>query len=151
MAGEMETVARFYKGKEMMADTALIRFGVFGDKRGSLIALENGHNLPFDVKRVYYIYGTKEGISRGFHAHRKLRQMLIAVSGSVTIKCEYNGQKKEYRLSQPDEGLLIDGLVWREMHDFSSDCVLLVLADEYYSESDYIRDYETFLKEDGNG
>ena len=135
----------------MTADTALIRLGVIGDRRGSLIALENGHNLPFDVKRVYYIYGTKENVSRGFHAHRKLKQMLIAVSGSVTIKCEYDGRKKEYTLSRPDEGLLIEGLVWREMHDFSSDCVLMVLADEYYSEADYIRDYKAFLKEDGHG
>ena len=146
MAREMEKTARLYQGEKMTADTALIRLGVIGDRRGALIALENGHNLPFDVKRVYYIYGTKEGVSRGFHAHRKLKQMLIAVSGSVTIKCEYNGQKKEYTLSRPDEGLLTEGLVWREMHDFSPDCVLLVLADEYYSESDYIRDYKEFLK-----
>ena len=135
----------------MTANTALIPLQLHGDNRGSLIALENGHNLPFDVKRVYYIYGTKEGITRGFHAHKKLKQMLIAVSGNVTIKCEYNEQKKEYKLSRPDEGLLIEGLVWREMHDFSPDCVLVVLADEYYSESDYIRDYDTFLKENGHG
>ena len=151
LAGEMEKTARLYQGEEMTANTALIPLQLHGDNRGSLIALENGHNLPFDVKRVYYIYGTKEGITRGFHAHKKLKQMLIAVSGNVTIKCEYNEQKKEYKLSRPDEGLLIEGLVWREMHDFSPDCVLVVLADEYYSESDYIRDYDTFLKENGHG
>jgi len=143
----MENSAKQHKGKKMTADTALIRFGVIGDERGSLIALENGHNLPFDVKRVYYIFGTKSGVSRGFHAHRKLKQMLVAVRGNVTIKCEYGKQQKEYTLSRPDEGLLIEGLVWREMHDFSPDCVLVVLADEYYNENDYIRDYETFLKE----
>lgn len=130
----------------MTANTALISLQVHGDDRGSLIALENGHNLPFDVKRVYYIYGTKEGVSRGFHAHKKLKQLLIAVSGRATIKCEYNGSQKEYTLNRPDEGLLIEGLVWREMHDFSNDCVLLVLADEYYNENDYIRDYQTFKK-----
>ena len=130
-----------------MANTALISFKVHGDDRGSLVALEDGHNLPFNVKRVYYIYGTLSDIARGFHAHRKLKQLLIAVSGSVTIKCEYNGVKKEYILSRPDEGLLIEGLVWREMHDFSPDCVLLVLADEYYNEDDYIRDYQTYLQE----
>ena len=135
----------------MTANTALIPLQIHGDDRGSLIALENGHNLPFDVKRVYYIYNTKPDVARGFHAHKKLKQMLIAVSGNVTIKCEYNEQKKEYKLSRPDEGLLIEGLVWREMHDFSPDCVLVVLADEYYSESDYIRDYDTFLKENGHG
>ena len=132
----------------MTANTALISLQVHGDDRGSLIALENGrHNLPFDVKRVYYIYGTKEGVSRGFHAHKKLKQLLIAVSGSAAIKCEYNGSQKEYTLNRPDEGLLIEGLVWREMHDFSPDCVLLVLADDYYNESDYIRDYQMYLKE----
>ena len=129
----------------MTANTALISLQVHGDDRGSLIALENGHNLPFDVKRVYYIYGTKEGVARGFHAHKKLKQMLVAVSGTVTVKCEYNGSQKEYTLNRPDEGLLIEGFVWREMHDFSPDCVLLVLADEYYNEVDYIRDYRRFL------
>ena len=143
----MEKTARLYQGEEMTANTALISLQLHGDNRGSLIALENGHNLPFDVKRVYYIYGTKEGIARGFHAHKKLKQMLIAVSGSVTIKCEYNEQRKEYKLSRPDEGLLIEGLVWREMHDFSPDCVLMVLADEYYNENDYIRDYSEFMAE----
>lgn len=130
----------------MTANTALISLQVHGDDRGSLIALENGHNLPFDVKRVYYIYGTKTDVARGFHAHKKLKQLLIAVSGTVTIKCEYNGQTKEYLLDKPNEGLLIEGFVWREMHAFSNDCVLLVLADEYYNENDYIRDYQTFKK-----
>lgn len=146
LAGEMEKTARFHQGEKMTANTALISLQVHGDDRGSLIALENGLNLPFDVKRVYYIYGTKEGVSRGFHAHKKLKQLLIAVSGRATIKCEYNGSQKEYTLNRPDEGLLIEGLVWREMHAFSNDCVLLVLADEYYNENDYIRDYQTFKK-----
>lgn len=132
----------------MTANVDLIVLKIYGDERGSLVALENGHNLPFDVKRVYYIFGTKEGVSRGFHAHKKLTQLLIAVRGSCRITCEYNNKKEEYILSRPDEGLQIDGLVWREMHDFSSDCVLLVLASDYYSEADYIRDYQTFLNEE---
>ena len=134
-----------------MANTALIPLQIHGDERGSLIALENEKNLPFNIKRVYYIFGTQSWMIRGQHAHKKLKQLLIAVSGSVTIKCEYNNQKKEYTLSRPDEGLLIEGLVWREMYDFSPDCVLVVLADKYYSEADYIRDYKTFLKENENG
>lgn len=124
-------------------------FAVHGDDRGSLIALENGHNLPFDVKRVYYIFNTKAGVSRGFHAHRHLKQVLVAMSGSCRVVCEYGGERREYVLNRQDEGLLIEGLVWREMHDFSSDCVLVVLADDYYDAADYIRDYETFKKEDG--
>lgn len=118
-----------------------------GDDRGSLIALEKGHNLPFDVKRVYYIFGTQEGVSRGFHAHRQLKQLLIAVSGSCRIHCEYDDKTEDYVLNSPDKGLLIDGFVWREMHDFTPDCVLLVLASEYYNEADYIRDYDVFKKE----
>lgn len=132
----------------MMTNVSRLKFTVHGDDRGSLIALENGHNLPFDVKRVYYIFGTKADVSRGFHAHRKLKQLLIAVSGSVTVKPEHNGKIETHLLNRPDEGLLIEGLVWREMHDFSPDCVLTVLADEYYNESDYIRDYTVFKQED---
>ena len=131
----------------MTANVELLPLQVHGDDRGSLIALENGHNLPFDVKRVYYIYGTKAGVPRGFHAHRKLKQLLIAVSGSVTVKTEHDGKTETHLLNRPDEGLLIEGLVWREMHDFSPDCVLVVLADEYYNESDYIRDYNVFKQE----
>lgn len=132
----------------MTANVSLIRFQVHGDDRGSLIALENGHNLPFDVKRVYYIFGTKAGVPRGFHAHRQLKQVLVAMSGSVTVKTEHGGKTETHLLNRPDEGLLIEGLVWREMHDFSPDCVLTVLADEYYNESDYIRDYTVFKQED---
>lgn len=132
----------------MTANTALIPLQIHGDDRGSLIAFENGHNLPFDVKRVYYIYGTQAGVSRGFHAHRKLKQLLIAVSGSVTVKTEHDGKTETHLLNRPDEGLLIEGFVWREMHDFSPDCVLIVLADDYYNEADYIRDYATFKREE---
>lgn len=144
----MEKTAQLHQGEEITVSLELISFKIHGDDRGSLVALENGHNLPFDVKRVYYIYGTKPNVARGFHAHKKLKQLLIAVSGTVTVKCEYNGSQKEYTLNRPDEGLLIEGLVWREMHDFSSDCVLLVLADDYYNEDDYIRDYDVFKQED---
>lgn len=132
----------------MTANVEPLPLQVLGDDRGSLIALENGHNLPFDVKRVYYIYGTKAGVPRGFHAHRKLKQLLIAVSGSVTIKTEHDGKTETHLLNRPDEGLLIEGFVWREMHDFSTDCVLIVLADDYYNEADYIRDYNVFKTED---
>ena len=132
----------------MTANTALISLQVHGDDRGSLIALENGYNLSFDVKRVYYIYGTKEGVSRGFHAHKKLKQLLIAVSGSVEIHCEMHGQKTVYLLDTPDKALVIEGMVWRTMENFSPDCVLMVLADDYYNEDDYVRDYAVFKQED---
>ena len=132
----------------MTAKIALIPLKIHGDDRGSLIALENGHNLPFDVKRVYYMYGTKSGVSRGFHAHKKLKQLLIAVSGSVEIHCEMHGPKTVYLLDAPDKGLLVEGMVWHTMENFSPDCILLVLADDYYDEGDYVRDYVAFKQED---
>ncbi|MFP8921561.1 sugar 3,4-ketoisomerase [Francisella tularensis] len=125
----------------------LLDFKVLGDERGNLISLEQNRNIPFNIKRVYYIYGTKENVRRGFHAHRNLQQVLICVSGSCKILVDNGSEKEVISLKSPDEGLLISGLVWREMFDFSADCVLVVLANEFYNEKDYIRDYKTFLKE----
>ena len=128
---------------------ALIReltFTPHGDSRGQLIAVESLSELvPFAVKRVYYIYDTTPGTIRGKHAHKVLKQVLICLSGACTIECEMpDGSKSEHRLDWPDRGLLIDGLVWRNMKDFSKDAVLLVLASEHYDEADYIRDYDEF-------
>lgn len=125
----------------------VIELKQIGDERGSLIALEENYNVPFDVKRVYYIFGTAEGIRRGNHAHKNLKQLAICVSGSCTFLLHDGRDENHIRLDSPSQGLLIEGLIWREMHDFTSDCVLLVLADDYYKEEDYIRDYDTFKKE----
>lgn len=130
----------------MEAKTELLSFPIHGDSRGSLIALECFEEIPFAIKRIYYIFGTQKNTPRGFHAHKELKQILISVSGSATIHCEQNSCKRKYFLNSPDKGLLIEGLVWREMHDFSPDCVLLVLANQHYDENDYIRSYEEFLK-----
>lgn len=124
----------------------LCTFTVRGDERGSLIALEAEADVPFEVKRVYYIFGTAKGVSRGFHAHRNLKQLLIAVSGKVRIHCELEGRTEEVWLDSPDKGLCIEGLVWREMHDFTPDCVLMVLGSEHYDEGDYIREYAEFRR-----
>ena len=128
----------------MIAQVTPINFKIHGDDRGSLISIEHNIDIPFSVNRTYYIYNTAQSISRGFHAHKKLKQVLIAVSGSVTILCEYKHKKEFYQLNSPEKGLYINGIVWREMHNFSSDCVLLVLASEHYDESDYIRSYNEF-------
>ena len=119
-----------------------------GDERGKLIALEALTDLvPFEVKRVYYIFDTTPGTVRGNHAHKDLRQLLVCVSGACTIACEMpDGTKSEHRLDWPDRGLLIEGLVWRQMKEFSKDAVLLVLASEHYDENDYIRDYSEFKR-----
>ncbi|WP_421866025.1 sugar 3,4-ketoisomerase [Motiliproteus sp.] len=116
-----------------------------GDDRGSLVALETHRNIPFDIKRVYYIFDTRNGVSRGFHAHLELKQVAVCVRGSCRFVLDDGHCKEEVVLREPDKGLVIDGVVWREMHDFSEDCILMVLADEYYDENDYIRSYDEFL------
>ncbi|MDY0328700.1 MAG: FdtA/QdtA family cupin domain-containing protein [Arcobacteraceae bacterium] len=135
----------------MLSKYELLDFKTLGDERGSLIAIEEGYNTPFEIKRVYYIFDTKEGIERGFHAHINLKQIAIAVKGSCTFVLDNGIKKDEMKLTNPNQGLLIEGLIWREMKDFSPDCVLVVLASEHYDESDYIRDYDRFLEEVENG
>lgn len=123
-----------------------IAFNTLGDDRGSLISLEQYQNIPFDIKRIYYIFNTKSDIPRGFHAHKKLQQIAICVKGSCRFILDDGEVREEIILASPDKGLLIDNLKWHEMHDFSDDFLLIVLANEYYDESDYIRDYQEFIK-----
>lgn len=123
-----------------------ISFPPLGDNRGSLVALEIGKTVPFDIKRVYYIFGTKLGVSRGYHAHLSLQQVAVCVTGKCRMVLDDGMRREDIWLDSPAKGLLISGLVWREMHDFSSDCVLLVLANELYNETDYIRNYEEFKR-----
>jgi len=124
----------------------LIDFSILGDSRGSLVALESNKNVPFDIKRVYYIFGTKNQVSRGFHAHKDLQQIAVCVSGSCEFLLDDGKTRESVVLDNPSRALYIDNNKWREMHNFSDDCVLLVLASKYYDESDYIRDYNEFLK-----
>lgn len=129
-------------------------FQPHGDDRGQLIAIEENKDIPFPVKRVYYIYDTAEGVRRGFHAHKNLKQILICVHGSCKIHLDDGKDTQEVVLDKPWEGLYIEHNMWREMYDFSPDAVLLVLASELYDESDYIRNYDDFkrfVKENGNG
>tara|TARA_R110001606_G_scaffold298278_2_gene446086 strand:+ start:187 stop:579 length:393 start_codon:yes stop_codon:yes gene_type:complete len=119
---------------------------VLGDHRGQLVAIEGTKDIPFEVKRVFYIYGAQPAVPRGQHAHYKTQQHLIAVCGSCSVTLDDGKQKTIYKLNQPYIGLFQDALLWGTMHDFSSDCVLLVLASEHYDDADYIRDYDTFLK-----
>lgn len=124
----------------------IIPLQAHGDDRGSLIALEEENNIPFEIKRVYYMFNTKSNVRRGLHAHRKLKQVAIAVRGSCRFVLDDGKERVEILLDNPGQGLLIDSCIWREMYDFSEDCVLMVLADSHYDENDYIRDYETFYK-----
>ncbi|WP_369529840.1 sugar 3,4-ketoisomerase [Acinetobacter schindleri] len=122
-----------------------IHFPPLGDERGSLVALEAKRNVPFDIKRVYYIFGTQKGIARGFHAHKNLKQVAVCVAGKCRMVMEDGRNKESIWLDSPTQGILIT-TEWHEMHDFSEDCVLLVLASEHYDENDYIRHYEDFVK-----
>mgnify|MGYP005873462335 CR=1 FL=1 len=119
------------------------------DPRGSLCVLEQGYNIPFPIKRVYYLFHTQKSFSRGCHAHKNLRQIAVAVSGKCRMVLDNGHERDDIWLDDPTKGILIESLIWREMHDFTPDCVLLVLASELYDENDYIRDYEEFLKEAG--
>lgn len=123
-----------------------IKLPDLGDERGGLVSIESQKNIPFEIKRIYYIFDTQDK-PRGFHAHKNLSQVLICIKGQCKIKLDNGREKKTVLLDNPKQGLLIENLIWREMHDFSDDCVLLVLASNYYDESDYIRDYDDFLKE----
>lgn len=123
-----------------------IQFQKHGDDRGQLVALEEQKEIPFSMKRIYYIYATAEGVRRGFHAHKSLEQILICIHGSCKILLDNGKEKNEVILDTPYEGIYIANNIWREMFDFSPDAVLLVLASELYNESDYIRDYDEFMK-----
>ena len=130
-----------------MSLVKLISFESLGDHRGSLVAIEQNKNIPFEIKRIYYIYDTKPGVVRGLHAHKALKQVAIALKGSCRFVLDDGFAKEDIILDCPTKGILIDSCLWREMHDFSEDCVLMVLASEHYDESDYIRDYAVFLQE----
>lgn len=129
-----------------MTLATFIAFQSKGDDRGSLVALESAKNIPFEIKRVYYIFDTKSDVVRGLHAHKDLLQVMVCLKGSCRVVLDNGSNKEQVVLDTPDKGLLLDSMMWREMHDFSENCVLLVLANEHYDESDYIRNYDDFLE-----
>ncbi|WP_019415894.1 FdtA/QdtA family cupin domain-containing protein [Paenisporosarcina sp. TG20] len=120
-------------------------FSVIGDERGNLVSLEEYKNVPFSIKRVYYLYELKKELSRGFHAHKELQQVLVCLKGSCNVLLDDGIKKQLYLLDQPHISIFIDQMIWHEMHDFSEDCVLLVIASDYYNKTDYLRDYQEFL------
>ncbi|MDB1948003.1 FdtA/QdtA family cupin domain-containing protein [Clostridium tertium] len=130
-----------------MFNTGLIKFKNISDKYGSLVPIEAKKDIPFEIKRIYYIKDVKEEAVRGFHSHRMLHQVLICISGNVKIRLKNGFDEKIVQLDNSDYGLYIGPMIWREMFEFSNNAVLLVLASEYYDESDYIRDYDTYLQE----
>ncbi|OLS62079.1 sugar 3,4-ketoisomerase [Pseudomonas putida] len=128
----------------------LVEVQILGDERGHLNVLEANRNIPFDIRRVYYLTGTQPGVARGFHAHKELEQMAVCVAGSCRMIMDDGRRSEEVILDSPAKVLHVGKMVWHEMHDFTEDCVLLVLANDYYDESDYIRSYEQFLQAVGS-
>ena len=120
-------------------------FQPHGDDRGQLVALEEFKDIPFRIKRVYYMYDTGPDVIRCYHAHRSLQHILVFIHGSCKILLDNGIEKKVVPLEKPYEGLYVSNNMWREMFDFSPGAVLMVLASELYDESDYIRNYEEFL------
>lgn len=127
-----------------MENTKLKLFNTYNDKYGKLIPLESNKNIPFDIKRVYYIYEVEENVRRGFHSHKNLHQVLICVHGTVKILVKTPKEEETIVLDNPKKGLYIGPNVWREMYDFEDEAVLLVLASEHYDEDDYIRNYDDY-------
>ena len=127
-------------------DVKIYNFPPHGDDRGQLVAIETGNDIPFPIRRVYYIYDTLTDVRRGFHAHRNLEQILICVSGSCKIHLDDGSSTAEVVLDDPTKGLYIANDMWREMYDFSEGAVLLVLASQHYDEADYIRNYDAFMQ-----
>lgn len=128
-------------------DIERIQLRMHGDDRGQLIALEQQRNVPFDIRRVYYLFATRNGVHRGQHAHRHLNQLAVALHGSVTFLLDDGSGPVEVVLDDPSQGLLLGRMVWRDLYGFSDDCVLMVLADQPYDPGDYITDYDEFLRE----
>lgn len=129
-----------------MYNIAMIKFKKYSDKYGSLIPIEATGEVPFEIKRVYYIFDVPAHIRRGFHMHRKLHQVLICVKGIVKILVKTPFEEQVVELNNPSEGLYIGPMIWREMYDFSEDALLLVLASDHYDERDYERNFDKYLE-----
>ncbi|MBO5450569.1 MAG: FdtA/QdtA family cupin domain-containing protein [Lachnospiraceae bacterium] len=126
----------------------IINFNEYGDERGNLVVAEgDGMDVPFAIKRVFYMYGSDDEVIRGQHANRKTEFVLINVSGTSKVKVDNGYETEIIELNKPRMGLYLKTMVWKDMYDFSPDSVLLVLASEHYDGEEYIRDYEEFIKE----
>lgn len=126
-------------------DCTIVELDKHHSDKGNLTVVENGITVPFDVKRTYYLYDIPGGESRGAHAHKRLKQLIVAASGSFSVTLDDSKVKRTFLLNRPYQGLLVVPGIWRDLYDFSSGAVCLVLASEPYEASDYIRDYSDFL------
>ena len=127
----------------------ILEFGDLGDERGKLVVVEGTQDIPFEIKRVFYIYGSDSQVVRGQHANRNSEFVLINVSGSSKVRVDNGFEEEIIELNRPRMGLYLPTMVWKDMYDFSEDSVLLVLANTHYDGHEYIRDYDEFIKEVG--
>jgi dTDP-4-dehydrorhamnose 3,5-epimerase-like enzyme len=135
-----------------MNKVRMLEFPQRGDDRGHLVIAEGGIDVPFDIKRVFYIYGSDKDVVRGRHANRRTEFVLINVAGKSKVKVQDGeGNEAIYCLNRPHTGIYLPTMVWKDMYDFSEDSVLLVLASEHYDSEEYIRDYEEFVREISRG
>ena len=130
--------------KSSVYDCVMLPLNKIHNRAGNITIVEGNENVPFDVKRIYYLYDIPGGEDRGGHAHKELRQLIVAASGSFNILLDDGKNKKIVTLNRPDYGLLVVPGIWRDLMDFSSGAICMVLASEGYSEDDYIREYQDF-------
>lgn len=128
-------------------DVKMLSFKENGDDRGKLVVVEGMTDIPFDIKRIFYIYGSDKNVVRGLHANRLTEFVLINVCGSSKVKVKNGKAEQVYVLDKPHTGIYLPEMVWKEMYDFSPDSILLCLSSEHYDPQEYIRDYDSFLKE----
>lgn len=133
--------------KKVSEQIKILEFGEFGDERGNLVVAEGNKDVPFDIKRVFYMYGSDDSVIRGQHANRITEFVLINVSGSSKVKVDNGYETQIIELNKPRMGLYIPSMLWKDMYDFSADSVLLVLASTHYDGTEYIRDYDEYIKE----
>jgi dTDP-4-dehydrorhamnose 3,5-epimerase-like enzyme len=124
----------------------IINLPKIADPRGNLTFIEGGRHIPFEIQRVYYLYDTPGGAERGGHAHKELRQLIVAMSGSFDVMLNDGREKKRFHLNRSYYGLYVCPMIWRELDNFSSGSVCMVLASNFYDETDYYRDFQEFLK-----
>ncbi|MCD8327460.1 MAG: FdtA/QdtA family cupin domain-containing protein [Lachnospiraceae bacterium] len=134
--------------KRLEEQYRILEFPDFGDERGNLVVIEGeNQNIPFDIKRVFYIYGSDSQVIRGRHANRRTQFVLINVAGRSRVRVTNGRESAVVELNRPRMGLFLDTMVWKDMYDFSPDSILLVLCSEHYDGSEHIRDYNTYIRE----
>jgi hypothetical protein len=126
-------------------DCKIIELPKISDPRGNLTFIEGNRHIPFDIRRVYYLYDVPGGADRGSHAHKKLHQLIVAMSGSFDVTLDDGRNKKKFHLNRSYQGLYVCPMMWRDLDNFSSGSVCMVLASDLYEASDYYRDYNEFL------